>query len=512
MSRYYSLIIRINILALCAFFLCCCGTSRMPQGTCKPNGDLSIGAEKLGIQNKNAIIKIVQNKSITSLEKLKKYLETPTHGRGKENGKRYDIWHYTMYSTDLQRNNFCLLAVESTNKNICRMAYMTSSESQTPAYYGDAALAHALSQVTFGNGTITGLQNAFKQVEKRRQPLVKKYHKLKPAKRIPRQIASPAATPINTLSTQTNTPKSSRGYTAYTNSNGDLEAGASFLSWNNRSTINKMIKNHQFNTIQNIENTLGSKAHAKGSGKDGQYSIWHYNWSSSDLLHHWTCLLYAHHQGNQTLSVVYHAVLEDGKNRFYGDKSLSSKIENVQANWNTSAGNAQYPGLHKASHVASDQSISVVIPYIQRRGEEIKTAQRNQGPSIGTILAESLITGVTHALTNTYTPQSTPVSSSSSSSSSLSGTSNYGTHTVTTTSDCTRCHGRGSINNPYTDGSVTCSSCNGSGRVTASTRVGRSSSLTPNRTQCSLCNGQKMYDGKRCPSCLGKGYQESFFH
>ena len=508
MSRYYSLIIRLNILALCAFFLCCCGTSRMPQGTCKPNGDLSIGAEKLSIQNKNAIIKIVQNKSITSLEKLKKYLETPTHGRGKENGKRYDIWHYTMYSTDLRKNNFCLLAVESIDKNICSMAYMTSSESQTPAYYGDVALVHALTQVTYGCSPITGLQNAFKQVEKRRQPLVKQYHKLKPAKRIPRQ----AAARVNTSSTQNNTPVSSRGYAAHINSKGDLEAGAPFLSWNNRSTINKMIKSSQFSTIRDIENKLGSKAHAKGSGKDGHYSIWHYNWSSSNLKHHWTCLFYAHHQRNQVMAVAYHAILEDGKNRFYGDKSLISKVESVMNNWNSPAGSSPSPGLHKASHLAVDQSNSVLIPYIQRRGEEIKTAQRNQGPSIGTILAKSLITGVTHALTNTYTPQSTPVSSSSSSSSSLSGTSNYGTHTVTTTSDCTRCHGRGSINNPYTDGSVTCSSCNGSGRVTASTRVGRSSSLTPNRTQCSLCNGQKMYDGKRCPSCLGKGYQESFFH
>lgn len=439
MSRYYSLIIRINILALCAFFLCCCGTSRMPQGTCKPNGDLSIGSEQLCIQNKNSIIRIIQNKSITNLEELKRHLKTPTHGRGKENGKRYDIWHYTMYSTDLQKNNFCLLAVESIDKNICRMAYMTSSESQTPAYYGDAALAHALSQVTFGNGTITGLQNAFKQVEKRRQPLVKKYHKLKPAKRIPRQIASPAATPINTLSTQTNTPKSSRGYTAYTNSNGDLEAGASFLSWNNRSTINKMIKNHQFNTIQNIENTLGCKAHAKGKGKDGQYSIWHYNWSSSDLLHHWTCLLYAHHQGNQTLSVVYHAVLEDGKNRFYGDKSLSSKIENVQANWNTSAGNAQYPGLHKASRVASDQSISVVIPYIQRRGEEIKNAQLSKAPSIGTVITEGLVTGLLEGLANTASESAsyTPTTTSSSNTGSKSQFSVKGTMT------CPMCHGTG---------------------------------------------------------------------
>lgn len=186
MNRYYSRIVRMNLLILCAFLLCCCGSSRMPQGTCKPNGDLSLGSEQLSMKNRHSVIQIVQNRSISHLEKLRKYLKTPTHGRGYVNNTRYDIWHYTMYSTDLRRNNFCLLAVESVNKNISRMAYMTSSESQTPAYYGDAALAHALTQVTFGNGTISGLQNAYKQVEKRRKPLVKKYHKLKPAMRIPR--------------------------------------------------------------------------------------------------------------------------------------------------------------------------------------------------------------------------------------------------------------------------------------------------------------------------------------
>lgn len=101
-------------------------------------------------------------------------------------------------------------------------------------------------------------------------------------------------------------------------------------------------------------------------------------------------------------------------------------------------------------------------------------------------------------------------------SSSYSGSSGSGRGYVTSslsddvrTSDCTRCHGKGYISAMYTDGVVDCPSCNG-GQVTTSTRVGRASDGLYRKT-CTLCKGQKLYDGKRCPSCLGKGYSESFF-
>lgn len=72
------------------------------------------------------------------------------------------------------------------------------------------------------------------------------------------------------------------------------------------------------------------------------------------------------------VSVVYHAVLEDGQNRFRGNQSLVGKIEHVQATWNVSSGSSQYPGLHKALHASVDKLNSVTIPYIARQGEAIK--------------------------------------------------------------------------------------------------------------------------------------------
>ena len=80
----------------------------------------------------------------------------------------------------------------------------------------------------------------------------------------------------------------------------------------------------------------------------------------------------------------------------------------------------------------------------------------------------------------------------------------------TTTSDCTRCNGKGYVSGSYGVGPVDCPACT-NGKVTSTTRVGRTSNGIK-RKQCTLCNGQKRYDGKMCPSCLGKGYQESFWN
>lgn len=79
----------------------------------------------------------------------------------------------------------------------------------------------------------------------------------------------------------------------------------------------------------------------------------------------------------------------------------------------------------------------------------------------------------------------------------------------TTKADCTRCNGKGVVSNSYTGGYVDCPACV-NGKVTSTTRVGRDSNGVY-RKQCTLCHGQKRWSGKRCPSCLGKGYKESFF-
>ena len=180
MQTLRSRIIRYALITAWGCLLCSCGTTQMPSGTYKSDGSLSIGAEPLNISNQKNIIDIIQKKKITQLEELRRYLETSTHGRGKIGRTRYDIWHYTSYSVDLNRNNFCMLAVESEGKIIKRMAYMTSSESKSAQYYGDAELAQALAGATVGRSCISPLNVAFKQVEKRRKPLVKDYLKMKP--------------------------------------------------------------------------------------------------------------------------------------------------------------------------------------------------------------------------------------------------------------------------------------------------------------------------------------------
>lgn len=438
---------------LCTIYILCTVITLM---SCQQRIVWAYGVEKLSKAQVRATANEIEKTPCKTPDDIARVLHAQPSYSTSARGRHYDVWHYSEMYTNISKGFNTTLVAESSKGKLISMGLACPILQKW-----DTALVDAVS-ATPKDSLIPALSKAWRNYMPIREADRSQYLKMRVAfspgneyyvyLRDDQEISKwnhdgtyelvSIKKPHQQANSHTEaapTATHHEAYASHANSQGDLEAGCAFLSWNNSATINRMLKNKQFSTIQSIEKTLGSKAHATGSSTDGSYHIWQYNWSSANLKHHHTCMLIAQCQGNKASSVAYLAILEDGKNRFSGDQSLISKIEYLQTHWNTSVANQTNPGLYQALQTAVNQSTNATIPYIQQRGAAIKNDQMAGIPSLGEVMATSLVNGLVEGAADTYLEPAVPPSNVSTGS----GAGRSKRSTLPREMTCPMCHGTG---------------------------------------------------------------------